>query len=587
MEKTINDIVEVFPNQILFDLSQPIKSNSIKGVEYVLKSNITISNLKDEYILFIIQTNQKGYYSVDPSISIILPKEKKDISITRYCFDGLQIIPDKEKFLIKIYAYKEMPKEEDKNSLKSKISEEIPTQIIKMKTGQINKNNIEYIGLNLVKLGPIYSDPKLLTYKFDLLNLLDNYIIFEIFENCKGIKYISERRYICPKEKINCIIQKNYKTKQEIEKILIKFYLIDKIINNNDEVFKILNTQSFREDSCQTAIIKINENHILSKETTNENDLLEINKIIIQENEYINDDTLIFNKNNDDFEGVLFIKNLTNNYYICKIFNNHSKIYVAKPSKLFISPNKIEKFLFKRVNTSNFPFEEGQEKILIIFYTIDKEIHDKDELEKAFKLKTYNLSSKKEILLLATIKNDENQNKLSFNINNDNGITHGDLINKINNDNELEKEKEKNKILEERLNELNNKIIEYKQIIEKNQDDIKIYQDNSYESLINKILEKDNENKILQAKLKRYPFELNEGEEILCINFCSRDKKIQNYSAICKNTDKFNIIENKLYKDYPEFYETENHFICKGNKINKNKSLEENNIHNNDVIIMF
>ena len=151
----------------------------------------------------------------------------------------------------------------------------------------------------------------------------------------------------------------------------------------------------------------------------------------------------------------------------------------------------------------------------------------------------------------------------------------------------MNQKKKKKKILEERLNELNNKIIEYKQIIEKNQDDIKIYQDNSYKSIINKILEKDNENKILQAKLKRYPFELNEGEEILCINFCSRDKKIQNYSAICKNTDKFNIIENKLYKDYPEFYETENHFICKGNKINKNKSLEENNIHNNDVIIMF
>ena len=218
MEKTINDIVEVFPNQILFDLSQPIKSNSIKGVEYVLKSNITISNLKDEYILFIIKTNQKDYYSVDPSISIILPKEKKDISITRYCFDGLQFIPDKEKFLIKIYAYKEMPKEEDKNSLKSKISEEIPTQIIKMKIGQINKNNIEYIGLNLVKLGPIYSDPKLLTYKFDLLNLIDNYIIFEIFENRKGIKYISERRYNCPKEKINCIIQKITKLNKKLKK---------------------------------------------------------------------------------------------------------------------------------------------------------------------------------------------------------------------------------------------------------------------------------------------------------------------------------------------------------------------------------
>ena len=66
----------------------------------------------------------------------------------------------------------------------------------------------------------------------------------------------------------------------------------------------------------------------------------------------------------------------------------------------------------------------------------------------------------------------------------------------------------------------------------------------------------------------------------------SVDNKIQNYSLICKNTDTFNIIEKMVYDEYKEFYETENYFTVNGKKINKYKNLEENNIHNNDVIIL-
>ena len=72
----------------------------------------------------------------------------------------------------------------------------------------------------------------------------------------------------------------------------------------------------------------------------------------------------------------------------------------------------------------------------------------------------------------------------------------------------------------------------------------------------------------------------------MCINFCSSDQKIINYSVDCKNTDLFNTIENKLYKDFPEYYGTKNYFIIKGIKIDKNKSLEENNIHNNEMIML-
>ena len=72
----------------------------------------------------------------------------------------------------------------------------------------------------------------------------------------------------------------------------------------------------------------------------------------------------------------------------------------------------------------------------------------------------------------------------------------------------------------------------------------------------------------------------------MTVNFTTIDSKIKNYSIICKNTDIFNNIEKKLYEDYKEYYDTENYFTVNEKKINRFKNLEENNIHNNDVIIL-
>ena len=104
--------------------------------------------------------------------------------------------------------------------------------------------------------------------------------------------------------------------------------------------------------------------------------------------------------------------------------------------------------------------------------------------------------------------------------------------------------------------------------------------------MINTILIKDKEINELKKKLSRYPFELNEGEKMMTINFISDNQKINNCSIICKNTDVFNVIEKKLYEEYKEFYESENYFTVHGQKVHKLKSLDENNIKNNDVIIL-
>ena len=63
------------------------------------------------------------------------------------------------------------------------------------------------------------------------------------------------------------------------------------------------------------------------------------------------------------------------------------------------------------------------------------------------------------------------------------------------------------------------------------------------------------------------------------------DEKIQK-SMICKNTDVFCDIEKKFYKDNGEYFGNGNYFTLNGKKIDETKSLESNNIKDNDIIIL-
>ena len=99
------------------------------------------------------------------------------------------------------------------------------------------------------------------------------------------------------------------------------------------------------------------------------------------------------------------------------------------------------------------------------------------------------------------------------------------------------------------------------------------------------IVEKENKIKELELKLSRYPFELNEGEQLMTIIIKSNDNKI-NIPILCQNTFKFNRIEEIFYELFNEFEEKDNIFTLNGNKINRNKSLEENNVKDRDIIII-
>ena len=79
--------------------------------------------------------------------------------------------------------------------------------------------------------------------------------------------------------------------------------------------------------------------------------------------------------------------------------------------------------------------------------------------------------------------------------------------------------------------------------------------------------------------------EIKPGEKIIAALFISSDQKIT-YSIPCKNTTPFVRIEEKLYEEYPDYKDTENHFIHNGNVIKRFKTVEENNIKSGKPIIL-
>ena len=81
---------------------------------------------------------------------------------------------------------------------------------------------------------------------------------------------------------------------------------------------------------------------------------------------------------------------------------------------------------------------------------------------------------------------------------------------------------------------------------------------------------------------------LKPGEKIIAINFVSMGiQDISNYNLICKNTELFVRLEERLYNDFPQFKNYETYFEVNTKRIKRFKTLEENNIKNKNIINMF
>ena len=115
----------------------------------------------------------------------------------------------------------------------------------------------------------------------------------------------------------------------------------------------------------------------------------------------------------------------------------------------------------------------------------------------------------------------------------------------------------------------------------------------------NKIEELKKENNNLKQKLENYNLKntkkseylvksINQGDKILAVNFVSiGNKDIEHYNLICKNSDLFVSLEERLYKDFPKFKEYNTLFKVNDKTIKRFKTIDENNIQNNDVISIY
>ena len=148
--------------------------------------------------------------------------------------------------------------------------------------------------------------------------------------------------------------------------------------------------------------------------------------------------------------------------------------------------------------------------------------------------------------------------------------------NEINNlKNELSKA---NKIIEKQkltINELQNKLNNNTIIINNLNNDI-----NNYKNII---IQKDVELNNLRSQLNNnnnfnIPNNVN-FNDIMCVNFISSDQNVH-YAATCLKTNTFAEIEEKLYKQYPQYRETNNNFIANGTQVLRFKTIDENKIGN-------
>ena len=157
---------------------------------------------------------------------------------------------------------------------------------------------------------------------------------------------------------------------------------------------------------------------------------------------------------------------------------------------------------------------------------------------------------------------------------------------KINNEELKQKIEEMNKIIKDKELKINNKEKKYEELNQK-MNELKVICDKNanFKKVIELIEEMKEKEKEIKELKNKFPFELLKGEKLISVNFISEREDIY-CSIICKNTHNFSAIENLFYDKYPEYKEFKLKFLINGLEINKNQSLEKNNIYNNSIIII-
>ena len=153
----------------------------------------------------------------------------------------------------------------------------------------------------------------------------------------------------------------------------------------------------------------------------------------------------------------------------------------------------------------------------------------------------------------------------------------GNISNQNSKDNEIKELKNQlikaNKIIEQQkstINELQNKLNSYNTNI------------NNYQNIIN---QKDLELNNLRMQLNNMNNNIQSNKvtidlnDIMTVNFISMDQNVH-FAVSCLKTDIFAEVEEQLYKQYPQYRETNNSFLAHGSQVLRFKTISENKIGN-------
>ena len=181
--------------------------------------------------------------------------------------------------------------------------------------------------------------------------------------------------------------------------------------------------------------------------------------------------------------------------------------------------------------------------------------------------------------------NNSYQNPIQLSNNN---INYFNQINDLKN--QLNEEKKRNKFLFDENNNLKNTINNLKNenyYLTQYQEKNKLLQEelNRTKSEIQNLMAGNFQNKSEEYYLVPT---LKPGEKIIAINFVSMGiQDIGHFNLICKNTDLFIRLEERLYNEFPRFKNYDTFFEVKGKRIKRFKTIKENKIENNDIINIF
>ena len=170
----------------------------------------------------------------------------------------------------------------------------------------------------------------------------------------------------------------------------------------------------------------------------------------------------------------------------------------------------------------------------------------------------------------------------------------GNNLNNNNNMNMNNKNISNQKSKDDEIKELKNQLIKANKIIEKQKLTINELQNklNSYNTNINNyqniINQKDLELNNLRMQLNNMNNMKNNIQsnnmfinknDMVSVNFISMDQNVH-FSVACLKTDIFAEIEEQLYKQYPQYRETNNSFLAHGSQVLRFKTIAENKIGN-------